>query len=103
VGDDVGVVDLVTIDGLISPTLVGPPGRRLVTGVLLRGLTETLVGLASSLELLNRGVTSNGGNKGRNKGTSLDELGHGHGEGGVLQKSVFERFDGDATKLVCEE
>lgn len=46
------LAQLVAVDGLVSPALVGPPSRRLVTRILLGGLAETGVGLASSLELL---------------------------------------------------
>lgn len=80
------LVDLVTVDGLVSPALVGPPSRRLVTGILLRSLAETLVGLASSLELLNGCVTGHGGDERRNKGAGLDDLGHGHGDDGNGRK-----------------
>jgi len=73
------LAQLVAVDGLVSPALVGPPSRRLVTRILLGSLTETGVGLASSLELLDRGVAGHGSDEGSYKSASLEDLGHRHG------------------------
>jgi hypothetical protein len=73
------LIQLVTVDGLVSPTLIGPPSRRLVTRVLLGSLAEALVGPASSLELVDGGVTGHGRDEGSHKSASLAHLGHRHG------------------------
>jgi hypothetical protein len=74
--DDVWVVQLAAEDRLVAPALVGPPSRRLVTGVLLGLLAETLVSLTANLELLNGGVAGHAGDKGSQKGAGLEDLGH---------------------------
>lgn len=87
VGNDVGVANLVAVDGLVSPALGRPPGRRLVTGILFGCLAVAFIGFATSLELFNGSVAGNGGNEGCDKGSGLEDLGHGHDDGS-LQKTV---------------
>jgi hypothetical protein len=76
VRNDIGVREFVTHDWLVSPALVGPPCGGLVARVLLGSGTETIVRLAAGFELLNRSMTSNSGNEGCQKGTSLEDLRH---------------------------
>jgi hypothetical protein len=77
IGVDI-LAQLVAIDGLVSPSLVGPLSRRLVARILLGSLAETFVGPASSLELLEGGVADHDGDEGSDKSASLEDLGHRH-------------------------
>jgi hypothetical protein len=58
------LAQLVTIHGLVTPSLVCPPCRGLVSRILLGGLTEAFIGLASSLELLDGSVAGHAGDEG---------------------------------------
>ena len=88
VGDDVGIVDLVTEDGLVAPALVGPPSRGLVSRVLEGALVETFVGLAADLPLLDHGVGRDGGEHGSQGSAGREDLRHGRHFNGV--EVVFE-------------
>lgn len=70
------MVDFTAHHRLVAPSLVSPPGGRLVAGILLGRLTEAFVGLATSFELLDGGVGRYAGEKGRKKGTGLENLRH---------------------------
>jgi hypothetical protein len=74
------LVQLVAVDRLKSPALVGPPSRRVVTRILLRSLAETWVDLASGLELFDGSVAGHGGDEGSYKSAGLEDFGHGHGK-----------------------
>jgi len=76
VSNDVGVVQLVAEDWLVSPALICPPRRRLVAWVLLGSLTETLVGFAVCLKLFNGGVAGHAGYESRKESAGLEDLGH---------------------------
>lgn len=76
VSDDVRVVDLVTKDGLETPSLVGHPGRGVGLSFRLAGTTETWVGLAIDSDVLDGGVTGDGREKSGQDGGSAEEFGH---------------------------
>jgi uncharacterized membrane protein len=59
------LVQLATHHGLVAPSLVGPPRGRFVARVLLGGLTETVIGLASGFKLLDGSVAGHVGDEGR--------------------------------------
>jgi hypothetical protein len=98
------LVQLVAVDGLESPTLIGPPSRRVVTRILLRSLAETWVGLASGLELLDGSVAGHGGDEGSYKSARLEDLGHGHvGFDGDCKNTVpLQEFLGGYMYKECE-
>ena len=82
VADEVGGVDRVAVNGLVSPALLGPPGGRLVAGVLLGSRVETWVLNSANDELLNRSVGGGSSEQSRSSSESVGDLGHGrHREG----------------------